>query len=192
MAASHEGHGRLWSAIVVALAASGAICGSAAAQSFFDRYMAPETAAAPCYVRSADSDAPPEQRSRLQTFIIEPKPNPRAKPPRTFSVGLEFTVAGVGEAYVGAADCETVGQLARCDVADRGGRFTLSPQGDGLRLTLGNRLELKGAEGFSPDLADGQDDLIFALRPGEPESCSVKPVAIRSEAPAAVAQEAAR
>ena len=93
--------------------------------------------------------------------------------PGSFEVAFGFTLAGSDELFSSEAGCTAVGPVARCEVADDGGQFTLAPQGDGLKLTIGNRLTLEGPETFSPDLSDGRDDLIMALQPAAPEACEL-------------------
>jgi hypothetical protein len=158
---------------VATVLALGLPAGQAAGQSFFDRYIVERAGASPCYARQLGGVDPPERRQRLQRFFVRQSENGRLKPPRTFAVEFGFTVNGLTDLFSGKANCETVGLLARCSVERDGGRFTLSPQGEGLRLTVGNRLVLQGKESFSPDLADGNDDLVFALQPGPLEACGV-------------------
>ena len=95
------------------------------------------------------------------------------RPPGSFEVAFGFTLAGSDELFTSEAGCAAVGPVARCEVADDGGQFTLAPQGEGLKLTIGNRLALEGPETFSPDLPTAATTSIIMLQPAAPEACEL-------------------
>ena len=76
-----------------------------------------------------------------------------------------FTQRG-GSTYSGDAYCTGT----RCNVEGDGGSFRLAPDGNALKLTVGDFLMLEGEEDFSTDLATS-DDRVFLLYPAKASAC---------------------
>jgi hypothetical protein len=143
---------------------------AAAAQSFFDLYLAERGGAAPCYARILEENTSARRR-QIPHIFVRRSAEDDLRPPRTFEVEFGFSVTGSDEQFAAEAACETVGRLARCTLADETGSFTLAPEAEAVKLTIGGRLVVQGQDGFSPNLADGGNDLVLILQPAPPESC---------------------
>ena len=141
-----------------------------AAVSLYERYFGERESVAPCYARQPDT---PRPGRRIARFFVRHADEENLRPPGSFEVAFGFTLAGSDELFASEAGCAAVGPVARCEAADDGGQFTLAPEGEGVKLTIGNRLTLEGPETFSPDLSDGRDDLIIMLQPAAPEACEL-------------------
>jgi hypothetical protein len=141
------------------------------AQTVFERYLAERGGTAPCFARDAGAS---DGRGRIDRFFLANARPVGPRPRDHFEVAFGYTLKGSPEIFASKADCDVVGELARCDVADDAGRFTLSPEGDHPKLIIGNRLSLEGQHGYGPDLADGDDDLVVQLHPAPPEACATE------------------
>ena len=69
------------------------------------------------------------------------------------------------------AGCAAENEVILCSVEGDAGYFKLSPNGEGLRVTIDDRLHLEGSVSFSPDLAEGGDDRVLLLHPSPAEAC---------------------
>ena len=158
---------RLLRAALILLAATAA----AGAQTLFERYLAEKAGASPCWAR--DSDAASADRGGIARFFISHSRPGELRPREHFQLAFGFTLKDSPDLYLGEARCDAIGQLARCSAADDAGRFTLSPEGDHLKLIIGNRLSVAGPQGYSPDLAQASD-LVIQLMAAPPEACATE------------------
>jgi hypothetical protein len=153
--------------LALSLAASTAF----GAQTVFQRYLAERGGAAPCWARDPGAT---DGRGRIDRLFVS-RARPTGPRPRDhFEIALGYTLKGSPDIYASQAGCDAVGELARCSAENDGGEFTLSPEGDHIKLIIGKRLSIEGQQGFSPDLADGTDDLVVQLHPAPPEACATE------------------
>lgn len=146
------------------------VAAAASAQSFFDDHLS----AAPCFTRSYDRDhlrAHPRQTVR-QFQIAPADDDPLAgSHPKRFTIRFQFQATGANETFTGLAECSSRSGGAFCRVEGDGGAFALAPDGQGLRVMLGDRLRVEGSAGASPDLARG-DNQVMLLRRGNVNACA--------------------
>ncbi len=144
-----------------------------AADSFFQRYFAEQNGAAPCYARTYDAEhlvANPKQR--VQRMFVIHSDTDKLHPPKSFEVLFGFKLRTSSDPFTSEAGCTATRTGAACSVEGDGGSFKLSDYGDGLKMTIDDRLQVEGSKGFSPDLAKGGDDGLLLLFPSPAEDCS--------------------
>ena len=90
--------------------------------------------------------------------------------PGHFNVAFGFQIVGRPDIYAGVGICTPNGDRAACDIEGDGGAFTISRHDDGLRIDV-TRMEVEGANDFSPDLA-ASDNRVMLLRPAAATECS--------------------
>lgn len=137
--------------------------------SFFERYISAGNVPSRCYARAIMAD--PSKDQRLARFFLTPASAGSVAPPN-FMVDVGFTLKGSPDLFAAEAECAAVGALARCRIGQGKGQFTLSPNGSGLQLQIGNRLSAEGPHGASPNLADGADDMVFILEVSKAAACA--------------------
>ena len=122
-----------------------------AAQTIFKRLAGGST----CYLRLYDAEhlrrIPKQTISKFSVIAATPDPI-ASRHPKEFTVRFGYWVKNGGY-YDAQAVCKTAAGAATCNVEADGGSFTLSMQGEQLRVTLGKRLEVEGAKNFSPNVA---------------------------------------
>jgi hypothetical protein len=91
--------------------------------------------------------------------------------PGHFNVAFGFQIVGRSDTYAGLGICTPSGDRAACDIEGDGGAFTISRHDDGLRIDA-TRIEVEGANDFSPDLA-AADNRVMLLHPAAAPACSV-------------------
>lgn len=99
-------------------------------------------------------------RQTVTKFHVKADGSDGASKGRRFTVHFGYWVKNRG-AYGALAECESQGSGALCQVEADGGSFRISPNGDGLKITLGDRLEVEGDSDFSPDLAKGDNRVML-------------------------------
>lgn len=86
------------------------------------------------------------------------------------NLGLD-TRAGGG--FSGMAVCRDSSITLVCGIEGDGGNVRLMRQGQELRVTIVDRLQLEGARDFSPELG-GRDDRVFVLRRASASACRAR------------------
>ena len=139
------------------------------AQTFFDGHLA----TAPCFTRTYDGEhlrANPRQSVKhFQIATAADDPLAGSHPTR-FTVRFQFQVKKSDEVFSGMAECRSRSGGAFCQVEGDGGVFAMTPEGQGVRVMLGDRLEVEGGAGVSPDLARA-DNQVMLLRRGNVNAC---------------------
>jgi len=142
---------------------------SAEAPTLFETLTRPSA----CFARSYDAAhlaAHPHQ-TVTRFFVGEAGPDWRAtQTPGHFNVAFGFQIVGHSDTYAGVGICTPNGDRAACDIEGDGGAFTISRHDDGLRIDAA-RIEVEGANDFSPDLA-ASDNRVMLLRPAAATECS--------------------
>lgn len=87
-----------------------------------------------------------------------------------FNIAFGFQITGHADTYTGIGICAPQGARLACDIESDGGSFTITRNGDGLRIDAA-RIEVEGEHDFSPDLAAG-DNRIMLLRPAASSACA--------------------
>lgn len=154
-------------AAIACLASLPAAADAGTGDSFYARYIS-----APCYARSYDPAhlaAHPAQR--VTRFYVTDSGYDNPSSPTAFVAAFGFMVKGSEDLFESDASCDEVKGGVRCDVEGDSGGFVLEATGDGLKLTVGDRLLLEGNESYSPDLAAGGDDRVFLLYRSPPDAC---------------------
>jgi len=168
----HSGGMRILAAIGLVIAAAPA---ADAAESFYAAYIAERDGAAPCYARTYDRKhlaAHPKQR--VLQFFVTHSDSDQGAPPKAFDLSFGFKLKDSTDSFASLAVCEAKGDGAACFVEGDGGGFRLAPRPDGLLVTVVERLELEGMEGFSPNLAES-DDREFRLYASPEGECVYDP-----------------
>jgi hypothetical protein len=143
--------------------------GEAKAGIIEDRYFASDS----CYARSY---APSHLHKRpLQTvthvyIVREPMKSSNLQPVDQFTVRFGFETKKSKETFQSLAECRSAGPTAMCQVEGDGGNFALASDGWRLRIIVGDRIEVEGLKGTSPDLALG-DNKVMLLAPSDPGAC---------------------
>ena len=143
---------------------------AASAASFYERYIFGPDGIPPCHARTYTAEhlaAHPKQKV-TRFFVVRSDMDDGG--PRRFEVGFGFRLTGSPDVFAATAGCVARGDGAACTVEGDGGGFTLAPRPDGLLVSVDERLEVEGVEGFSPDLHDS-DDRAFRLYVSPPEAC---------------------
>jgi hypothetical protein len=146
---------------------------ASAADSFYATYIGERGGVAPCYARTYDQKhmaAHPKQR--VKRFYVIHSSAEHLEPPATFEVILGYKLRGIDDYYVSEAGCGREGADIVCWAEGDAGSFKLAPNGEGLRITIDDRLHLEGRESFSPDLAKGGDDRVLLVHPSPPNECN--------------------
>jgi hypothetical protein len=86
------------------------------------------------------------------------------------AVAFGFRITGHADTYSGVAMCAPNGDALACNVEGDGGSFEIAHNDAGLRVTL-QRLEVEGANDFSPDLAEA-DNHVMLLSPAAASACA--------------------
>jgi hypothetical protein len=142
-----------------------------AAGTFYDRYVIGADGIPPCYARTYTGEHLAEHpRQKVTEFFLTGSAVDDGRPPRSFTMDFGFRLKGSSDVFGAVAVCAARGDGATCLVEGDGGGFTLTPRPDGLLVTVEERLEVEGAESFSPDLHDS-DDREFRLYASAPEVC---------------------
>lgn len=152
-------------AVVLAVPAAGA------AESFYGAYIAGKNGAAPCYARTYDPEhlaAHPKQK--VVHFFATRSAADQGAPPKSFDLSFGFRLRDSTDSFSSEAGCAAKGDGAVCSAEGDGGQFRLTPRPDGLLVTVVERLELEGMEGFSPDLMQS-DDREFRLYLSPARAC---------------------
>lgn len=154
-------------AVTLAVSATG---GSAVAEPLFTRYLAGGS----CYQRFYDPQHlrthPRQTITKFHVRAQRPDPIGRENP-RRFSVQFGFWLKDRDGGYSALAVCDAKDAAADCNVEGDGGSFRLTPNGDGLKVTLSGRLEIEGDKDFSPNLADGDNRVMLLPKAGDGETC---------------------
>lgn len=148
-----------------------ALPATASAASFYDRYIIGPDGIPPCYARTYAAEhlaAHPKQK--VTGFFLTRSEVDIGSPPASFGVGFGFRLKGSSDVFAAAAECFSDGDGANCSAEGDGGGFRLTPRPDGLLVSVDDRLELEGLDGFSPNLHDS-DDREFRLYVSPPEAC---------------------
>jgi hypothetical protein len=144
----------------------------AAAQTIFKRLEGGST----CYLRLYDTEhlrrIPKQTISKFSVIAATPDPI-AARHPKEFTVHFGFWVKNGGY-YDAEAVCKTSAGAASCNVEGDGGSFTLTMQGEQLRVTLGKRLEVEGEKDFSPNVATDANRVML-LSTAHKDSCRQAP-----------------
>jgi hypothetical protein len=137
-------------ALVLAALLAGATP-SEAAKPFFDQYLSSRT----CYLRLYDvrhMRANPQQTlSKFHVVALDGDPLQNQRP-NAYTVRFGYWIKNAGY-YDGQAQCKTTNAGEVCSVEADGGSFALTPDGRGIKVTLGARLQVEGAKAFSPNVA---------------------------------------
>jgi hypothetical protein len=159
---------------VAPLALSGALLTPTAAEAakpFFNQYLADGR----CFLRLYDvrhTRANPQQTlSKFHVIAHEADPL-RGQRPGSYTVRFGYWIKNAGY-YDGLAVCKsTSAGEARSAEAD-GGSFALTAAGSQIKVTLGQRLGIEGAKGFSPNVATAANQTM--LLPKAPRgSCTTR------------------
>jgi len=148
-----------------------ALPATASAASFYDSTILGADGIPPCYARTYAAEhlaAHPKQK--VTAFFLTRSEVDDGRPPQSFDIGFGFRLKGSRDVFAAEAGCVARGDGATCTVEGDGGGFTLAPRPDGLLVSVDDRLELEGLEGFSPNLHDS-DDRAFRLYVSPPEAC---------------------
>lgn len=125
-----------------------------------------------CYMRLYESahlaKNPKQTITKFHVVALGNDPLKRSHPQK-FTVAFNFWLKNAGY-YDGNAACTTAGGQAVCNVEADGGSFTLATQGNQLRVTLGQRLEVEGQKKFSPNVAT-PDNRVMLLPAAPKGSC---------------------
>jgi hypothetical protein len=144
---------------------------ASAAESFYAAYIAGKNGVAPCYARTYDPKhlaAHPKQK--VVHFFVTRSDAEQGKPPKSFGLSFGFRLRDSTDSFTSEAGCAAKGDGAACSAEGDGGEFRLTPREDGLLVTVVERLELEGMEGFSPNLMDS-DDREFRLYASPASAC---------------------
>ncbi len=135
---------------------------SHAAKPFFDQYLASRT----CYHRLYDvrhMRANPQQTlSKFHVVAHEADPLQKQRP-NSYTVRFGYWVKNAGY-YDGLAQCKSTSAGEACTVEADGGSFALTPNGRGIKVTLGSRLGIEGSTGFSPNVATDANRTMLLLK----------------------------
>ncbi|HET7714116.1 MAG TPA: hypothetical protein VFK86_00660 [Bauldia sp.] len=144
---------------------------ASAADSFYAIYIADRNGVAPCYARTYDAKhlaAHPDQK--VVHFFLKHSEAEGMDPPKSFDLAFGFRLRDSTDSFSSEAGCAAKDDGAICAVEGDGGHFRLAPRGDGLLVTVVERLALEGMESFSPDLMES-DDRAFLLHPSPADEC---------------------
>ena len=142
-----------------------------AAGTFYDRYVIGPDGIPPCYARAyTDEHLAEHPRQKVTQFFLSSRAVDDSRPPRSFDMAFGFRLKGSSDVFAAEAACVAKGDGAACSVEGDGGAFSLTPRPDGLLVTVEERLEIEGADSFSPNLHDS-DDRAFRLYVSVPEAC---------------------
>jgi hypothetical protein len=122
-----------------------------AAKPFFSQYLADGR----CFLRLYDvrhMRANPQQTlSKFHVIAHEADPL-RAQRPGSYTVRFGYWIKNAGY-YDGVAVCKSTSAGEACSAEADGGSFALTAAGNQIKVTLGQRLGIEGAKGFSPNVA---------------------------------------
>jgi hypothetical protein len=122
-----------------------------------------------CYARTYDAEhLRAHPRQRLVSMSLT-----GAGYGRMNELRYAFRLRSLKDHFTGLAVCRPHRKGAHCLVEGDGGDFSLAPATAGLRLAVGRKWTVEGANGFSPDLARGGDDRIVLLRRAQPAACGI-------------------
>ena len=131
------------------------------------------TRASACFARAYDAAhlAAHPQQTVTHFFVGEAGAEWRStQTPGHFNIAFGFQITGRPDTYAGVGICTPNGDRVACDIEGDGGAFTISSHDDGLRIDAA-RIEVEGANDFSPDLA-AADNRVMLLRPVAAPACS--------------------
>ena len=124
-----------------------------------------------CYARAYDAaHLSKNPKQRVREIVVTTLESDSGEDTSAWDLLLDFgfTLTG-GEQYSAVAYCKD----DSCGLEGDGGSFAVTAAADdGLRLTLGDFLELEGAEGFSGNLAES-DDKVFLVYPVNASGCEL-------------------
>jgi hypothetical protein len=122
-----------------------------AATSFYDRYLS----SGACYLRLYDVKHmranPTQTVSKFHVVRHETDPL-QNKRPAEYTIRFGYWIKNAGY-YDGLATCRTTSTGEACSAEADGGNFAMTADGRQVKLTLGARLGIEGAKGFSPNVA---------------------------------------
>jgi hypothetical protein len=146
-----------------------------AADTFFERFIAERDGVAPCYaLQRGGAFLGAHPSARVERFFLGRSPIDDLAPPHTFEVLFRFGLRGSTDSFSNEAGCVETGTGATCGVEGDGGEFSLAGDGDGLRLTIEERVQVEGRASFSHNLAERDEDRVLLLQPAPAEDCSVE------------------
>jgi hypothetical protein len=142
-----------------------------AAKPFFSQYLADGR----CYQRLYDvrhMRANPQQTlSKFHVIAHEADPL-RAQRPGSYTVRFGYWIKNAGY-YDGLAVCRSTSAGEACSAEADGGTFALTAASRQIKVTLGQRLAIEGAKGFSPNVATAANQTM--LLPKAPRgSCRIR------------------
>jgi hypothetical protein len=99
----------------------------------------------------------------------------RKNGPDDFEAGIGFMLKRSSEWYGQALSCKTVADHFECYLEADGGRLSLTPRGDGLRLEVSGgadgEISAEGEKDFGSFGGRGTDDRVFVLHRGDRAVC---------------------
>jgi hypothetical protein len=90
--------------------------------------------------------------------------------PGHFNLAFGFQLTSGADVYSGVGICQPDSERVNCDIEGDGGSFSITANGDGLRITV-SRMQVEGQNDFSPDLAEA-DNRIMLLRRADAGACA--------------------
>ena len=154
---------------------------AAGADDLYTRFFAGVNGGRPCYVRIYDdAHLKSHPKQTVRRIFVDFDVNTRSDETRkngadNFEAGIGFMLKRSSEWYGQALSCKTVRDRFECYLEADGGRLTLTPRGDALRLEVsggrGSDIHAEGEKDFGEFGAPGSDDRVFILPRGDRAVC---------------------
>ena len=149
--------------------------GASAEDDIYTRFFTGADGGKPCYARYYDEPHlkthPKQTVRRIEVDFDGSKPQDSGTPQSaaSFEGGIGFMLKRSKEWYGQALYCKTAGERFDCYLDADGGRITLIPQSDALRLEVTgggggtDRIAVEGGRDFGTFGGPGSDDRVFIL-----------------------------